>query len=64
MRENTERPITIDKGTNVLVGRNKSRIMQKINAILTGADCNGSKVPRFWDGKTAQRILKILSQQI
>ena len=64
MRENTERPVTIEKGTNVLVGRNKSRILRKINGILKGRDLNGRKAPQLWDGKTAQRIVKILSRQI
>lgn len=64
MRENTERPVTIEKGTNVLVGRNKPRILRKINVILNGGNLNGKKAPRFWDGKTAQRIVKILGRQI
>lgn len=62
MRENTERPVTIDKGTNVLVGRNKAKILKNINRILKNEDYGSRKAPRLWDGKTAQRIVKILSQ--
>jgi UDP-N-acetylglucosamine 2-epimerase (non-hydrolysing) len=64
MRENTERPVTIDKGTNILVGRNKARILKNVNGILKRESYRGRRAPRLWDGKTAQRIVKILSQQI
>ena len=59
MRENTERPITISVGTNQLVGRNKKRILACAKLILNGKEKKGS-IPRFWDGNTSQRIIKIL----
>jgi UDP-N-acetylglucosamine 2-epimerase (non-hydrolysing) len=62
MRENTERPVTINEGTNILVGRNKSKVLEIVDTVLA-RHVNGSKVPQFWDGKTARRIVKILSRQ-
>lgn len=60
LRENTERPVTIEKGTNHLAGRNKQKILAKVKDILNGNQKNG-KIPELWDGKTAGRIVKILS---
>jgi len=60
MRENTERPVTTEEGTNDLVGRNKGRIVTSVNDILKGKTKNGS-IPEFWDGRAAKRIVKILS---
>jgi len=59
MRENTERPITIEKGTNYLVGRDKTKILSCVKKILNGKSKKGS-IPELWDGKTAERIIKIL----
>jgi UDP-N-acetylglucosamine 2-epimerase (non-hydrolysing) len=60
MRENTERPATIEKGTNYLVSRNKAKVLSCIKKILSGKSKKGS-IPELWDGKTANRIVKILS---
>ncbi len=60
MRENTERPVTIEKGTSYLVGRNREKILAYIKDILNGKSKNGS-IPELWDGRTAKRIVKILS---
>jgi UDP-N-acetylglucosamine 2-epimerase (non-hydrolysing) len=63
LRENTERPVTVLEGTNVLVGTDKNRIvLESINAI--NARKNGVKIPELWDGKTAQRIVKILKDKL
>jgi UDP-N-acetylglucosamine 2-epimerase (non-hydrolysing) len=59
MRENTERPITIKKGTNCLVGRDKEKIMRCVDNILKGRIKKGA-IPVFWDGYAAERIVKIL----
>ena len=60
MRENTERPVTVERGTNCLVGRNKKKTLTCIREILNGKSKKGS-TPELWDGKTAKRIVKILS---
>jgi len=59
MRENTERPITITEGTNVLVGTSPKRMREEVERILAGKGKLGS-VPALWDGRTAQRIASIL----
>jgi len=55
MRENTERPITVDEGTNTLVGRDRALATACIDAILAGKGKAG-KTPEFWDGLAAERI--------
>jgi UDP-N-acetylglucosamine 2-epimerase (non-hydrolysing) len=58
LRENTERPITIKQGTNVLIGRNLPRLRREVNAILKGKKRKRTS-PKYWDGKAAERIAKI-----
>ncbi|GAX62955.1 UDP-N-acetylglucosamine 2-epimerase [Candidatus Scalindua japonica] len=60
IRENTERPVTISQGTNKLVGTGKERIVQEAENILYGNTQN-SMIPELWDGKAAERIVKILA---
>jgi len=61
IRENTERPVTIDVGTNYLVGTSSSSIRQTAELILNG---NGKKggLPALWDGHAAERIVQILTE--
>jgi UDP-N-acetylglucosamine 2-epimerase (non-hydrolysing) len=59
IRENTERPITIEEGTNTLVGTTKEGILKAYQDFKNGHRKTG-KVPELWDGKAAQRIIKIL----
>lgn len=61
MRENTERPVTIDIGTNVLVGMDTEKIVAEAFNILSGKKKNGS-IPALWDGQAASRIVEILEQ--
>jgi len=62
LRENTERPITISEGTNVLIGRDMNLLMSEFNAIVAGRGKKGS-VPDLWDGKASERIADILVHQ-
>jgi UDP-N-acetylglucosamine 2-epimerase (non-hydrolysing) len=55
LRENTERPITIDQGTNTLVGRDRQAILDATADILAGKGKKG-RVPEYWDGHAADRI--------
>lgn len=61
MRENTERPVTITEGTNILVGRSHVKIIRYMQQILAGKFKHG-KTPKLWDGKAAQRIVKIFDK--
>jgi len=63
LRENTERPITIKHGTNVLCGSNEEKIVYEIKKILKGNAKHRRKL-RFYDGKTAPRIVKVILQNI
>lgn len=57
LRENTERPITIEMGTNVLVGTDPARIRQTAFDILDDTEFGrNAKIPPLWDGKAAERI--------
>lgn len=59
LRENTERPATLDQGTNVLVGSNPERIL-KAFSLLSAKSQETGRFPRYWDGQAANRILQIL----
>ena len=59
LRQNTERPITISQGTNLLVGTDPTQIINAANKILAGKSKAG-RIPPLWDGKAAERIVEIL----
>ncbi|MBC7481996.1 MAG: UDP-N-acetylglucosamine 2-epimerase (non-hydrolyzing) [Rhizobacter sp.] len=59
LRENTERPITVDQGTNTLVGRDRATILSGVAEVLEGAGKRG-RVPELWDGRAAERIVSDL----
>ncbi len=61
VRENTERPITIELGTNVLVGTDPARIREEAAGILAG-EPRAHRVPPLWDGRTAGRIADVLER--
>ena len=60
MRENTERPITIEKGTNILSGNKGANILLAARNVIDTGGKKGS-IPDLWDGKAANRIVKIIS---
>ena len=55
MRDNTERPITVEQGTNTMVGRDVGSIRTHASEILAGHGKSG-RTPEFWDGHAAERI--------
>jgi UDP-N-acetylglucosamine 2-epimerase (non-hydrolysing) len=59
LRENTERPITISEGTNLLIGTDPAKIIAAAQTILAGKGKPG-RIPPFWDGHAAERIVDVL----
>ena len=55
IRENTERPITVEQGTNTMVGRDREAILSGVSEVLSGGGKSG-RIPEFWDGHAAERI--------
>ena len=61
VRENTERPITISMGTNVLVGRDRDKLTRELAKVLDGKAKKGT-APPLWDGMAGERIAGILTR--
>ncbi len=61
LRPNTERPSTIEVGSNILIGDDWSQIPKHVETILSGKFKSG-KVPPLWDGYATERVLKALSE--
>ncbi|MCL6582144.1 MAG: UDP-N-acetylglucosamine 2-epimerase (non-hydrolyzing) [bacterium] len=61
VRENTERPVTVTLGTNVLVGQDMMRLREEVERILAGAGKKGS-IPPLWDGRASERIAEIIKE--
>ena len=59
LRNNTERPITVDEGTNTIAGNDPAHILAAYEAQLAGAGKAG-RIPHFWDGRAAERIAAIV----
>jgi UDP-N-acetylglucosamine 2-epimerase (non-hydrolysing) len=63
IRENTERPVTVDEGSNVLVGTDPAKITLEARKVLRGEGKQGRR-PHLWDGKAAERIVEILAREL
>lgn len=61
LREETERPVTVTEGWNVVVGLSEKKILDSVSIILKGYWKKG-KIPGKWDGKAAERIINILEE--
>ncbi len=61
VRENTERPVTVEKGTNILVGHDMDFLKEELKRVLEG---NGKKgtIPALWDGKAGDRIADVIER--
>lgn len=58
-RDNTERPVTVNEGTNRLVGLDLVRLASAVDEVLSGEIVDG-RMPELWDGQAAARILHVL----
>jgi len=63
LRENTERPITVSLGTNVIVGHDWKKLSSELAKIMDGKAKQGT-IPPLWDGHTGERIADILNRQV
>ncbi len=62
VRENTERPVTIEMGTNVLAGTTSEGIRRATRKQLESKAIG--KTPQAWDGKSAERILAVICREL
>ena len=63
LRENTERPVTVSEGSNVLVGSDMNKLLTMVEKILNNKWKSGH-VPKLWDGKTAERVIEIIETRL
>jgi UDP-N-acetylglucosamine 2-epimerase (non-hydrolysing) len=59
LRDNTERPITVEQGTNTLAGQNPARILAVVDDVLRNAG-KARRIPELWDGRSSQRIAAVM----
>jgi UDP-N-acetylglucosamine 2-epimerase (non-hydrolysing) len=60
LRENTERPVTVEEGTNTIVGSDPAVIRAVFDQIVQGGGKRG-RIPHLWDGHAAERIVAVLA---
>ena len=67
IRDNTERPITIRQGTNVIVGNDPGKIVKEAQKVLQRVTerrlKSKLKKPKYWDGRAAERIIGVLAKE-
>ena len=61
LRKNTERPVTVYGGTNVIAGTQRENIIREARKQLDGR--NNPRIPKYWDGKAGMRIIQVLMQR-
>jgi len=63
LRKNTERPVTVEQGTNLLVSTDREKVVEKVMEIIDNKINLDKNIPEFWDGKAAERIVKVLLER-
>ncbi len=61
LRPNTERPVTVEMGTNVVLGLDPARILE-VPGLIRTRPRDGGEIPPLWDGKAASRIVDVLAE--
>jgi UDP-N-acetylglucosamine 2-epimerase (non-hydrolysing) len=61
LRRNTERPVTVTHGTNIIVGTDKARILDAFLRVSSG-DWKPAGPPELWDGHAAERIVRVIRE--
>jgi UDP-N-acetylglucosamine 2-epimerase (non-hydrolysing) len=64
LRETTERPVTLEKGTNTIVGQDRAAIVRESFKIMQNNRYRNNKMPGLWDGNAARRMVRILIKEI
>ena len=64
LRENTERPVTLEEGTNLLVSTDAAKVIKKSLEVINNKIKLKGRIPKFWDGNAAKRIVKIILKEI
>ncbi len=60
LRNNTERPVTVEQGTNTIVGQDREKILAVVDDVLGNGGKSG-RIPELWDGRAAERIKQVLN---
>ncbi len=63
LRDNTERPVTVDLGTNILLPLDKELILENLEKVIND-DWKQGQIPRLWDGKAAERMAGIIEDYL
>ena len=61
VRENTERPITLTMGTNILVGQDMQRLRSEVACLIDQGVVKQRRIPPLWDGKAGERIADVVA---
>jgi UDP-N-acetylglucosamine 2-epimerase (non-hydrolysing) len=64
LRTTTERPVTVEQGTNRIVGNDPHAIRSEVGKILDGGGGRSGRVPDLWDGRAAVRIVDVLERDL
>lgn len=62
LRSNTERPITVDEGTNTIAGQDPEAILSIFNDVMRGGG-KGGRIPQYWDGHASNRITDLIAAE-
>ena len=62
LRNNTERPITVDEGTNTIAGQDTQTILTIFNEIMRNGG-KGGRIPQYWDGRASNRIADVIANE-